>query len=58
VVDGPAFEPWYSQNFFSSLKHPDRLCGPSSLPFDEYRGSFPGVKQPGREVDARLPYNA
>jgi len=25
--------------------------GPSSLPFDRYEGSFPGIKQPGREVN-------
>ena len=29
----------------------DSLRGPHSLPFDGYRGPFPSVKRPGREVD-------
>jgi hypothetical protein len=28
----------------------DSLRGPHSLPFDGYRGPFPGVERPGREV--------
>lgn len=37
---------------FSFLQnHPDEVRGPSSLLFDGYRGSFPGAKWTGREVN-------
>jgi hypothetical protein len=29
----------------------DRLCGPPILLFNVYRGSFPGLKRPGRELE-------
>jgi len=35
-------------------KGPDRLRSPTSLQFNGYRGSFPGIKRPGREVDSHL----
>jgi hypothetical protein len=31
-------------------KHPDLLWGPHTLVFNEYRSSYPGIKQPRREV--------
>jgi len=37
--------------FIFSPKLPDRPCRPRSFLFSGYRGSFPAVKQPGREVD-------
>ena len=40
---------------FSSVTLPYRLRGPSSLLFNGYRGSFPGVKRPGREADHSPP---
>jgi hypothetical protein len=40
---------------FSSPQRPDRLWGPPSLLFNGYRGSFPGVKQPGPEADHSPP---
>jgi hypothetical protein len=40
------FNSWQEQRYFSSPSLPDRLW---SLPGNE--GSFPGVKQPGREAD-------
>jgi hypothetical protein len=39
------------QESFSSPERPDRHCGQTSLVFRTYRGSFPGVKRPGREVN-------
>ena len=44
--------------FFSFPKLPDRLWGPPSLLFSGYRGSFPGLKRPGREVDRSAPFAA
>jgi len=32
------------RNFFYSPNRPDRLCGPSSLVFNRYRGSFSDSK--------------
>jgi hypothetical protein len=42
------------KQIFSSPKRQHRLSGPHSLPFKGYRGSLPGVKWPGREVDHSL----
>jgi hypothetical protein len=42
----------------SPPKRPVRLWGPSSLVFNGYRGSFPGVKRPQREVDHSSPSSA
>ena len=39
------------QEFSSSPVCADRLCGPPSLRFSGYRGSFPGIKWQGRDVD-------
>ena len=39
----------------SPRKCTDRLWGPPSLLFNRYRGSLPGVKRPGREVNHSLP---
>lgn len=36
--------------FFSLTKHPDRFCGPPSLLFSGYWGSFSRVKLPGPEA--------
>jgi len=36
--------------FLSSPKRSDRLWGPSSLPTNGYRDSFPGIKRPESEV--------
>jgi hypothetical protein len=35
----------------SSPNRPDRLRVPSSLPFNGYRFSFPGINRPGRDAD-------
>ena len=35
--------------FFSSPKRPDRFWGSPSLLFNGYRGSFQGIKRPGRD---------
>jgi hypothetical protein len=37
--------------FFSTPQCPDRLWGSPSRLSNEYRGLFPGIKRPGREVD-------
>jgi hypothetical protein len=34
-----------------SPETPDQFWGPPTLLFNGYRGSFPGVKRPGRDVD-------
>jgi hypothetical protein len=39
-----------SKKFVSSLELPDCFWGPSSLLCNGYRGSFLGVKWPGRDV--------
>jgi hypothetical protein len=36
----------------------DRFWDPISLLFNEYQGSFLGIKQPGREVDHSSPSRA
>jgi len=54
-LDGPGFKSLYSKRFFSSQKRPDRLRDPPSLLFSAYRGSFPGVKRPGPEVNYSPP---
>jgi len=42
------------KKFFFSQKPPDRFWVPYSLRFNGYRGSIPGVKRPGREVNSDL----
>jgi hypothetical protein len=42
-------------NFFCTSNRPDQLWGPPSLQGTKYRGSFPGVKRPWRDVDHPLP---
>jgi hypothetical protein len=53
-LNGSAFETRKGQQIQFFPKHPDRLWVPSSLP-GEYRGSLPGVKRPGREVNHAPP---
>jgi hypothetical protein len=44
---------------FSSILCPDRLCGPPSLLYNGYRGSFPGGKaRPGRDAEHSPPCSA
>jgi hypothetical protein len=50
--------PGRGKRFFFSTNRPDRLWGPLSLQFNEYRGSFPGIKQPGCDVDHSPPSGA
>jgi hypothetical protein len=42
--------PGRGKRFFSSPKRPDQLCDSHGLLFNEYWGSFLGVKWPGHEV--------
>jgi len=46
------------ETFVSSPKRPDRLWDPASLLFKGYGSCFPGLKQPGREVDHTSPFSA
>jgi len=41
-----------------SPKRPDQLCGPTSLLFNWYRYSFPGIKRPGGTVHHAPPSRA
>ena len=43
---------------FCSPKPPDRLWGPPSFLFVGYRGCFPGLKRPGRQVNHSPPSSA
>jgi hypothetical protein len=43
---------------FSSPYFLDRLWGPPNILYNGYRGSFPGVKRPGRETDHSHPASA
>ena len=54
---GGGFESLQGQDIFSENR-PDRHLGPSSLPFNGYRCSFPWVKRPGRELDHLPAFNA
>jgi hypothetical protein len=51
-LDGPGFG---AQRGWELLPRP---WGPPSLLYNEYRVSFPGVKQPGRGVNHQLPSSA
>jgi hypothetical protein len=46
---------WYlnarERREFSSPKAPDQLWSPFCLMYGGYQGSFPGVKEPGPEVN-------
>ena len=44
-------------SLFSSPKRPDRLWGPPSFVFNEYRRSFQEVNRPGREANHSPPSN-
>jgi hypothetical protein len=57
-LDGLGFESRLGQIFFSSPKCPEGLLRPSSLLSNGYRGSFPGLKRSGRNVDHSHPSNA
>jgi hypothetical protein len=48
----------WTRDFFSFPKRPDRLWGPPSLLFNGYRGTFPEVKWPEREVNHSSPSSA
>jgi hypothetical protein len=48
-LDNPGSEPRQGRIFYLQ-KRPDRLWGPPSLLFNGYRGSFTGLKRPGREA--------
>jgi hypothetical protein len=50
--------PGRGKRFFFSPKRPDRLWGPPSPLFNGYRGSFPGLQRPGREVNHSPPSSA
>lgn len=50
-MDCPKMEPRHRKRFFSFPKRSDRLRGLPSLLFNRYRGSFPGLKRPGREIN-------
>ena len=53
-LEGPGIEFRWGQDF----PHPSKpILGPSSLLYNGYRLSFPGVKRPGRGVDHPLPSN-
>jgi hypothetical protein len=39
------------KRFYSSPKRPDMLWGPPSPLRSVYRGSSPGLKRPGRDID-------
>ena len=43
--------PDWDKIFYVLKAHPDRPWDPPSLLYNGYRGSFPGVKRPGRGVD-------
>jgi hypothetical protein len=43
--------PGRGKRFFSSPNRADWLCGPPSILFSGYQGSFLGLKRPGREVN-------
>jgi hypothetical protein len=42
--------PTRARDLLVSKNHPDRRWGPASVLFNTYRGSFPRIKRPGREV--------
>jgi hypothetical protein len=46
------------KKLLSTPNRPDQLWGPSSLQGNKYRGSFPGVERPGRDVDHPPPTSA
>ena len=50
--------PGRDKNFFSSPNRPERLQVPLSLHFSGYRGSFSGVKWPGRKFNHSPPSSA
>ena len=48
---GRSGNPGKGRRLPSSAKPPDRLWVPPSFLFNRYRRCFPGLKQPGREVN-------
>ena len=55
-LGGPGIESRCGDEIFST--RPDRSWGPTSLLYNGYRLSYPGVKRPGRDVDHPLPYSS
>ena len=55
-LGGPGIESRCGDEIFST--RPDRSWGPTSLLYNGYRLSYPGVKRPGRGVDHPLPYSS
>jgi len=55
---GRSGNPGKGRRSFSSAKSPDRLWVPPSFLFNRYRGCFPGLKRPGREVNHSPPSSA
>lgn len=55
IVAWLAWMIWYlnarERREFSSPKAPDQLWSPFCLMYGGYQGSFPGVKEPGPEVN-------
>jgi len=45
-----------SERFFVLQNLPDMHWGPHSLPLNKYRGTFLGIKRPGRRVDHSPPH--
>ena len=54
-LDGPGIESRRGHNFSHPYRPP---WGPHSLPYNEYRVSFPGVKRSGRGVNHPPPSSA
>jgi hypothetical protein len=55
-LDGPGFDP--RRDLCCSPTRPDRLWDPPILLYNGYRGSFQGLKRPGREVNHPPPSSA
>jgi len=54
-LDAPGFVPTQRHEILSSPKLTRPALGPAEFSIQGYRGSFPGSKRPGREVDHTPP---